>query len=603
MNIKQILQFVERNENSAFFYTPNYYGGKSYFFPNVSSVLSSTSPEDIQRLFFEVDERRENGEFGFALLPYELGYLFEDRLKEFATANIEPVRFFFSNKKDVSEINCEDLDFSGMEDLITATTPVENFKLNISKEEFIDSINKIKNYIREGDTYQVNYTVKVKFNFNSSIAGLFALLIYNQSAKYSCIINLGDKFILSISPELFFEVDRDKIIVKPMKGTIPRGKNIREDVRNKNTLELSKKDSAENIMIVDLLRNDLGRISEFNSVKPESIFEIEKYESVFQMVSTVSAKLKKNSFAEIIRNLFPCGSITGAPKIRTMRIIHELEKCERGVYTGAIGLIGKDFLKFNVPIRTLEIDKNGDGQVGLGSGVVWDSNAEAEYEETLTKGKFIYNPTPYFELIETMKFEGGEIFLLDKHLRRLRLAADFFLFKYDERIILSEIKNLIRKLSSDTNYKIRLTLNKWGAINITFEKLGQYSEEVKVIISKERIDSSDKFIYFKTTNRNLYDSQYSVYSKLGYADVLFLNENDELTEGAITNLFLKIDGQWFTPDLDSGLLNGTYREYFMENNNCKERKLFKSDLFSAQEIVITNSVRGEMKVTAVDLAE
>ena len=284
---------------------------------------------------------------------------------------------------------------------------IKNFKLNTSKNEFTKSISKIKSYIEEGDTYQVNYTIKGKFDFEGSYSGLFSNLVFNQSAQYIAVINNNGKIIISLSPEMFFEIKGRKIISKPMKGTARRGIDHSNDEFIKYELERSEKNRAENVMIVDLIRNDLGRVSEYGSVKVKNIFEVEKYESVYQMVSTVESKLKKNvKLSDILKNIYPCGSITGAPKIRTMEIINELEKEKRGIYTGSIGLIRKNKITFNVPIRTLTIDKKSNkGEIGLGSGIVWDSIAEEEYEETKLKGKFLTEPNKPFEIIETMKIE------------------------------------------------------------------------------------------------------------------------------------------------------------------------------------------------------
>lgn len=597
MNLIKILNHIEKTPGSAFFYTPNLYEGNNYFFGKTDVELSAGTKEEIEETLNEVDVLRNSDKKGFGLIPYEIGYLFEERLLPLFEKGIMPMRFFFSESENVEIISTGDIDYGSVSDrLLNSDVEIYDFNLNVERDVFEKDIEKIKNYIKSGDTYQVNYTAEASFKFNGSPTDIFLKLIFNQSARYSCIINLGDKFILSISPELFFEIRGSSILVRPMKGTIKRGKDLTDDVRIMNRLKESTKDRAENIMIVDLLRNDIGRISEFDSVIPENIYEIEKYETVYQMVSTVKSKLTTNSFSEIISNIFPCGSITGAPKIRTMEIIRELEKRSRGIYTGAIGLIDKDFITFNVAIRTLEIDYSGEGKVGLGSGIVWESDPSSEYEETLSKGKFITEPTPYFEIIESMLLENGEIFLLKEHLKRMKETANYFLFRFDEKMILNELKKSIDSADTNQKYKIKILLNKWGYVNVSVMPVRKTEGIVKVILSEHSNDSSDKFYRFKTTNRPLYDSELSRWSEKGFTEVIFMNEKKEITEGAITNIFILKNNKWFTPRLECGLLNGVYRNYYIELFQAEEKRITLKDLINADKLLLTNSVRKEIIV-------
>jgi para-aminobenzoate synthetase/4-amino-4-deoxychorismate lyase len=351
-------------------------------------------------------------------------------------------------------------------------------------------------------------------------------------------------------------------------------------------------------MIVDLIRNDFGRVSEYGSVNVKNIFEVEKYESVYQMVSTIEAKLKKKvKLSDVIKNIFPCGSITGAPKIHTMEIINELEKENRGIYTGSIGLIRKNKITFNVPIRTLAIDKKSNkGEIGLGSGIVWDSVSNEEYDETKLKGNFLTEPVKPFEIFETMLVESRKIFLPDDHLDRMQKAAEFFLFVFDRNKIIKYLDSVIKKLDNQ-KYRLKLTLDKWGRLNHFVYSIVNHNKEVNVIISEKTIDSRNKFQYFKTTNRNLYDDEYKKYSEQGYFDVLFFNEKGELAEGAITNIFIHKNEKVFTPPLSAGILYGVYRRHFIKNNSIVgERKLYLQDLLETDKIVLTNSVRGEVVV-------
>ena len=425
-------------------------------------------------------------------------------------------------------------------------------------------------------------------------------MIFNQSAEYSALINTGEGFIISISPELFFDVKGKSINAKPMKGTIKRGLTTEEDKIKVQTLLNSKKDKAENIMIVDLLRNDLGRISEFNSVKVASKFDIEKYESLFQMTSKVEAELKEKNFEEIIKNIYPCGSITGAPKIRTMEIINELETEPRGIYTGAIGIIEKDKYKFNVPIRTIKISKEGKGEIGIGSGVVWDSDPEDEYNETLLKSNFLIKPEKYFEIFESILIENGIPFLLEEHLQRMEEAAEYFLFNYDYEKIKSSILVEADKLDPSVNYKMKIELDKWGKIRIQNSEVESQKENIRIAISGARIDSKNKFQYFKTTKRSLYDEELKKYQDLGFYEVIFLNEKDEIAEGSFTNIFVKKNDEWLTPNLKTGILNGVYRKHFLrENKNSRECVLTLESVKNSESIMIMNSVRKEIFVDEI----
>jgi para-aminobenzoate synthetase/4-amino-4-deoxychorismate lyase len=359
-------------------------------------------------------------------------------------------------------------------------------------------------------------------------------------------------------------------------------------------------------MILDLLRNDMGKISEFGSVNVKSMFEVEKYETLLQMTSEIESLLREEtSFGDIIKNIFPCGSVTGAPKISTMKIIKELEKEERGIYTGSIGLIHQDKKVFNVAIRTINLKKesafggenNFRGEIGLGSGIVWDSNHEKEFEEVLLKSNFLLKPFPYFELFETMKYSKGILERLELHLKRLEESASYFLFKYDEDLIIKYLKDELNKYDSTKEYKVKLLLNKQGKVKIEVSGIPLVPDEIRIIISEEVVFTNNRFQYFKTTNRELYNSEYKKYSKLGFFDVIFINEKNQVTEGAISNLFINKNGLLYTPPFSSGILPGVFRKHWLKTNiNIKEEILYKDDLLIADEITLTNSLRGMVKV-------
>lgn len=599
MKIEDILNQVLQNPNSAFFYTPPFYKKSySYLFLKPKNEIIVNNQNELKKLKL-IDNLLNKGLNSYTLIKYEAGYLFEDQFKKYLRKSDKKLlQFYFFDGKNFKKIASNKIEIGD----INKNYQIKNFKLNTSKKKFLNDIRSIKKFIAAGDTYQVNYTVKGNFKLIGDPINLFKNLMFNQSAKYSAFINSGNDLIISLSPELFFLIEKNKIFAKPMKGTLHRGKNIHEDLLLKYSLSISKKDQAENIMIVDLLRNDIGKISQFGKVKTKNLFQIETYETLHQMTSTIQGTLRqKINFENIIKSLFPCGSITGAPKIRTMEIINHLESDKRGIYTGAAGILNKDKKILNVAIRTIKLNKKtGNGEMGLGSGIVWDSSPEAEYNETLLKSNFLLKPLPYFELFETMKVENGKIFLLDDHLERLENTANYFLFNFDKNKILKIIKNEIEKIDVNLIYRLRLKLNKWGQINIMIYEYPYSINYIKIILSEKIISSKNKFQYFKTTNRKLYDEELLKYYKKGFSDVIFLNENNEIAEGAITNIFIVKDKTWFTPPLSSGILNGVYRKYLLQNNvNIKEEKIYLNDLLNCDQIILTNSLRGEVKVEKI----
>ncbi|MCF8240310.1 MAG: aminodeoxychorismate synthase component I [Melioribacteraceae bacterium] len=603
-NINDILKVIETNSNSAFFFTPAVYpDAKCYFVTEIERIITCNNFEKIERTIDEIDKLIELGLIGFGFISYETGYNFEERLNKFypGNCNFPLIYFGFCKKENLQIIDTNKLNFENAKGILKKEENlIDNFTLNVEKEEYIRNVKKIKRYIENGDTYQVNYTIKGKFDCRQSPAEIFANLIFQQSAAYSAFINIEDHYILSASPELFYRIDNGKIFAKPMKGTIKKGLNDKSNNENKKKLIDSLKDRAENIMIVDLLRNDLGRVSELNSVTVPNQFIIEDYETLNQMISSVEGELTSSKYSEVIRNLFPCGSITGAPKIRTMEIINELEKESRNIYTGAIGMVSQNHSVFNVAIRTLLIEKESmKGEIGIGSGVVWDSDPNSEYDEVILKSAYLTNPVKYFELFETMLIENGEIFLINYHIKRLQSAADYFLFVYDESKIQRIISQVLDEINSNKNYRLKIILDKWGSLRYEISEVGKKIVSGDVVLSSNKINSSEPFQYFKTTNRHLYDSEFNKFHKEGITDIIYLNENEMLAEGSITNLAVKIGDEYYTPPIESGILNGCYRQYLLDKKFMTEKEISFDELFGAEELLIFNSVKKKLKVRRI----
>jgi len=604
-----ILNQVTANLYSAFFYSPLKNGDEeSYFFINPSETFALNKVDDSETFLARIDEIRNGKRFGYTMLPYELGFMFEHRLKGMITkrdeASIKQNSLIVTfDKKDVQRIKTSDIDFSGINE---QKMVIRNFHLKQSKKVCINNIGEIKKQIAEGETYQINLTDKADFQFTGMIEQLFYRLMVAQSAEYSCFINHPQLYLLSASPELFFSLERRKITAKPMKGTSPRGKNFFEDATEKKKLFLSEKNRAENLMIVDLLRNDLGKISRQNSVVVKNLFAIETYESLLQMTSTIKSALnKKHNLSALVKNIFPCGSITGAPKISSMEIIHRIEKTPRGIYTGSIGLLLPEKSIFNVAIRTLEVNKNKSaGKIGLGAGITWGSDADEEYKEIISKGRFLTQPAREFELFTSFLFENGKPFLLNEHFKRLKKTSDYFLFYFDRTKISSELEKCFDSLDKHKQYKIRVALNKFGKIIVTKTELrgtlrACKQNKVNIIISQKKIDSNNRFQYFKTTNRALYDLELSRCKRKGFAEVLFLNEKNNVAEGSFTNIFIFTDGCWRTPPVSAGILNGIYRNYFIKKHGALEQEITVKDFSTCTKVILTNSVRKIINVQQI----
>ena len=492
---------------------------------------------------------------------------------------------------------------------LASAKPALSWLPTVDRATYNTAINQIKDHIANGRTYQVNYTMRLKTESKIDPWTFFLNLVKTQN-NHAAYIDTGRYIICSASPELFFRLDGDTIACCPMKGTIERGRTTREDKEKVEWLQNSEKNRAENVMIVDMVRNDLGRIAKIGSVKVPELFSIEKYPTLWQMTSTVKAKTDA-SLTEIFAALFPCASITGAPKVSAMRIISELETTPRRIYTGAIGHIAPDRkATFNVAIRTALIDREiQTAEYGVGGGIVWDSTSKDEYAEALLKARVLTAEALQFSLLETLLWtpERG-FFLREKHITRLLDSAKYFDFPisedqrwsssreaaYRDHIIPKEIvETYLKEISSQftSPQRLRLLLDKNGNLHseaIPFQSLDN-SLPMKVCLAKEPVDSSNVFLFHKTTHREVYESAHKDFPE--YEDVLLYNELNELTEFTIGNLVVEMDGKLYTPPVSCGLLAGTFRSYLLETSRVKERIVRVEELKVCGKVFLVNSVR------------
>lgn len=471
-------------------------------------------------------------------------------------------------------------------DADSSLVPETTWRAEITQPEFDDVIARIRNYIGAGDTYQVNYTFPMETHFDGDPYAWFRQINAAQRAAYSAYIDAGSHQVLSISPESFFTLDGDRLTTKPMKGTIARGMTLLDDKVQAEKLRASKKDRAENIMIVDLLRNDMGRVSKTGSVEVTSLFDVERYDSLWQMTSTITSK-SVASVPEIFAALFPSGSVTGAPKIRTSEIIREIEEGPRGAYCGAIGYWGPNRqAEFNVAIRTATYHPEAHRMVySVGAGITWDSSSSAEYEECLLKAKVVTDPKSSFDLLESLLWDG-DYFLLERHLRRLSESADYFGYDWDEEQIRNVLKNEVKNLPQRP-HKVRVTLSRKGVLRCASSPIDP-EPRCRIKFSARPIQQDNVFLYHKTTARDVYESAL----KNGDSDdVILWNERGEVTESTRANVVAKVGGVWKTPPVSCGLLAGTYRDQLLEEGIIEEGILTKEDLIAADEVQLINSVR------------
>lgn len=476
----------------------------------------------------------------------------------------------------------------------SAAPPPMRWKASIPRKAYNSGIAAVKAHIARGETYQVNYTLRLRAKFPHDAWDFFLNLAQTQNA-HAAYLDTGRFVICSASPELFFSLDGETITARPMKGTVKRGRTNEEDAAQAAWLAADPKNRAENVMIVDMIRNDLGRIAETGSVHVPALFSAERYPTLWQMTSTVRARTRA-PIHEILRALFPCASITGAPKVSTMKIIRALESTPRRIYTGSIGFIapGRQ-AQFNVAIRTLLVDRQTQSaEYGAGGGIVWDSTASGEYDEALLKAQILTRPAPAFDLFTTMRWTPSEgFFLRERHIRRLVDSAHYFGFHLDVSALEAYLDHLAKSFTEPM--RVRLVLTRAGTLDHQAMPLPQApATGLKASLAPAPIHTDEVFLFHKTTRREMYPPPAP-----GADEVLLYNQRGELTEFTIGNLVAELDGERLTPPLDCGLLPGTMRAELLASGQIRERILTLDDLSRCTQLWLINAVRGWVKVKLV----
>jgi para-aminobenzoate synthetase/4-amino-4-deoxychorismate lyase len=557
-------------------------------------VMSAARPCDVLPLLAEVRRQTLGGRTAVGWIAYEAAPAFDAALVVHAPGPV-PLAWFalFAGGEDAAS--------PGVVPDAAPFTP--RWRGGPTPALYRLAVNRVREHIAAGDTYQVNYTYRLRAPWAGDPHQRFAALAHAQRSRYAAFIDAGRFAVLSASPELCFRLEDDLVTCRPMKGTAPRGLTLVEDRLQAAGLRASEKERAENVMIVDMVRNDLGRIARVGTVRVPRLWETERFPTLWQMTSTVCAETAA-PLDEILLALFPSASITGAPKVRTMQIIKEIERTPRGIYTGCVGVLGPGRRGWmNVAIRTLVVDRREKlAEYGTGSGIVWDARAAAEFDECRTKTLVLGGLPPPFRIIETLAWTPGEgLLLLERHLRRSADSAEYFGFAYDADAIRARLAEATRGLRRPQ--RVRLLLDESGGIEVVVAPLGlrtvtlsdapplrRSARAVRVAVAQEPVGRRDLFLYHKTTRRRVYERALAAHP--GCDDVILVNDEGEVTESTTANVVVRDgDGLW-TPPIDSGLLAGTFRAHLLERGAIRERRITLEGLRTAKEVWLVNSVRG-----------
>jgi para-aminobenzoate synthetase/4-amino-4-deoxychorismate lyase len=612
----------DRNDSHAD--SPLAHPPRSRLYTGYRRTLRCDHAAGLPHLLAEMQSALAQGEHAVALFDYELGAQQQGIAAHSTHAGPKPVAeiLLFSTCRRLTPEQLEQwLSEQRQQREHQPPAHVVNLRADTDRPGFDNAIARIRDYIAAGDCYQVNYTYRLHFDVYGAPLDLYCKLRLRQPTRYGALIALPDgRAVISCSPELFMRHEAAVLTVQPMKGTAAADGDAAIDAQRAAALANDPKNRAENLMIVDLLRNDLGRVAQTGSVRVTELFNVQRFESVLQMTSTVQARLREDaSLPELIAALYPCGSITGAPKLRAMQIIRELETAPRGIYTGALGWfdvataetsttaaasasqsIG-DFC-LSVPIRTLMLDAPLHGRrsarMGVGAGIVHDSVAADEFEECQLKARFLSELPHDFLLFETIyatRKDGCRH--MERHLQRLMYSAECCGFVCDIDAVRNALQAASAAIDNDLPHRLRLTLAQNGEITLKAVALPALQEPVKLFIAPENNDSGDFFLAHKTTVREAYDRAWQDAEQRGGFDQLFFNQNGHLTEGGRSNVFIRLQNRWYTPPLRAGVLPGVMRAALLDDPAwaATERELTLEDLRNAQEIVVCNALRGTLR--------
>jgi para-aminobenzoate synthetase / 4-amino-4-deoxychorismate lyase len=563
--------------------------GRWRIFEQPLEIIIARNPDDVVPALEKIEHACvHHGRHAAGFIAYEAAPAFDRSLKTQPEGDFPLL--WFGIYAGVEERALEDL----------ATAPgalaTENWIPSISEEEYARTFDRIQELIRSGDTYQVNYTYRFRTRLNGDPFALFLRLAAEPSPPFAAYVDTGEWVICSASPELFFHRSGEHLESRPMKGTAPRGLWFEQDLEYARRLRESEKERSENVMIVDMVRNDLGRVARPGSVRVTTLFDVERYPTVLQLTSTVTADTDA-TLVSVMRGLFPAASITGAPKARTMEIIADIEGSARRIYTGTIGFVepgGRS--QFNVAIRTVLVDRaNGEAEYGVGGGIVADSNRAEEWEESRIKAHVLTAQPPSFDLLETVLWKPGDGYvLLGRHMKRLLQSSDYFAFRVDVLDVRDQLEQYATGLAPHPQ-RVRLVVSRNGSVQITATPHDVDAGFAALAMAARPINRTNPFLYHKTTNRGVYDD--AIAGRPGFADVLLYNDLGEVTESTIANVVVEKQGVLLTPPIASGLLPGTLRGHLLDEGKIREEVITVKDIADGLPCYLLNSVRGFHPVT------
>lgn len=563
-------------------------------------VFTAYSLDEVKDVICKIEKYIKQGKYAAGFFTYEMGGAFGLAVKQIPKDSALPLIWVGIYSSQTVHSLPEDFLNAYILEHHNSICSHSKCMLSITEDDYIHSIKRIKELIAAGDTYQVNFTINANIEIDVPPFPLFCRLLKTHPVPYAAYINGENWQILSISPELFLQKKGNILQSRPMKGTIRRGLMLCDDLKSAESLQNSEKDRAENVMILDMMRNDIGKICAHGSITIPQMFQIEKYRSLFQMTSTICGTLLDIfTLSDIFEATFPASSITGAPKHRTMEIISSLEDAPRGVYTGSIGLFTPrgDFT-LNVAIRTL-VHTEGKYTLGIGSGIVWDSDPEKEFAEVHLKSHFAIKPLPVFEIIETMLLDTSRKYLfLYEHLERLSQSASYWDFPFDKEQALN-LLNDFRLTVEKFPEIVRISLADDGKMKVTSRAYIPQTSTVILKLSSHKIDSNNRFLRHKTTHRAVYNNELERAKNDGCFEVIFVNEKNHITEGSVTSIFFKKNKEWFTPPIDDGLLPGIWRARFIAEHNAIQQSIPLNTIKNFNEIIIGNSVRDILYVQKI----
>jgi para-aminobenzoate synthetase/4-amino-4-deoxychorismate lyase len=563
--------------------------GEALLCPPPSRILTAVRPEEVPGVLQQVHDATEAGSWAFGYVAYEAAAGLDPQLPGGPSSPDEPPLVWFGLCEEPARV--EPLS-------PPAETALQSpaWRPDWTDDEHAHAVAIVREHIAAGETYQCNLTDRLRSAAAGDPEDLYARLALAQRGAHNAYLDLGRHVVASASPELFFEWSGDVVRTRPMKGTAPRGRTTAEDRQQSRRLRSSSKEQAENLMIVDLLRNDLGRVAEVGSVEVDELFALERYPTVWQLTSQVSARVVAGTtLLDLFRALFPCGSVTGAPKRRTMELIDALEPTPRGVYCGAVGLVGPPTAsfraRFSVAIRTAVVDRaTGEAVYGAGGGITWGSEAAPERAELLAKAAVLAHDVSEHRLLETLAFVPGEgLRNLDRHLARMADSADWAGFRFDRADVLQSLDRAVAGRTEPA--RTRFLLSRDGRVEVELEPMPPVAPRpLRLAVDDDPVDAGSPWLQHKSTRRDVYATRALRHPQAD--DVVLVNQHGELTETTTANLALRIGDRWWTPPTSSGCLPGVERGRLLQEGRLHERVLSVLDLQHAEQIAVLNSLRG-----------